>query len=71
MFDMKLARGLDYYTGVIFEAALTHHRYNPELGDDQVVVGSVAAGGRYDELVQKINPKQRHVITLRGFEHWC
>ena len=33
--DMSLARGLDYYTGVIYEAVL--------LGKD---VGSIAAGGR-------------------------
>lgn len=41
VFDLSLARGLDYYTGVIFEAVLTS-------GQD---VGSVAAGGRYDKLV--------------------
>ena len=39
-FDLSLARGLDYYTGVIYEAVLT--------GAD---VGSVAGGGRYDNLV--------------------
>ena len=40
-FDLSLARGLDYYTGVIFEAVHT-------TGSS---VGSVAGGGRYDELV--------------------
>ena len=39
-FDMSLARGLDYYTGVILEAAL--------IGGE---VGSIAGGGRYDNLV--------------------
>mmetsp|Transcript_11227 Transcript_11227/g.16990 ORF Transcript_11227/g.16990 Transcript_11227/m.16990 type:complete len:505 (-) Transcript_11227:54-1568(-) len=39
-FDMSLARGLDYYTGVIYEAVL--------VGAE---VGSVAGGGRYDNLV--------------------
>ena len=38
--DMSLARGLDYYTGVIYEAVL--------VGGN---VGSIAAGGRYDYLV--------------------
>jgi len=38
--DMSLARGLDYYTGVIYEAVL--------IGGN---VGSIAAGGRYDYLV--------------------
>ena len=40
-FDLSLARGLDYYTGVIYEAVLT----SPNQ------VGSIAAGGRYDKLV--------------------
>ena len=64
IFDLKLARGLDYYTGVIFEAVLTKYQYNPDLGDDQVAVGSVAGGGRYDELVQKIDPRQRRVPCI-------
>jgi len=37
--DLSLARGLDYYTGCIFEAII------PEGG-----VGSVSGGGRYDDL---------------------
>ena len=41
-FDMSLARGLDYYTGVIYEVVLT---------DGTSQVGSIAAGGRYDNLV--------------------
>jgi histidyl-tRNA synthetase len=44
-FDLSLARGLDYYTGLIFEATLL----------DLPGVGSVAAGGRYDELVGKFS----------------
>ncbi len=42
-FDMSLARGLDYYTGPVFEG-----RY---LGKPDV--GSVAGGGRYDHLVER------------------
>ena len=41
-FDMSLARGLDYYTGVIYEAVLV---------DGTSRLGSIAAGGRYDNLV--------------------
>lgn len=41
-FDLSLARGLDYYTGVIFEAVLM---------DKTVNLGSIGAGGRYDKLV--------------------
>ncbi|KAA0147177.1 hypothetical protein FNF29_07549 [Cafeteria roenbergensis] len=40
--DLSLARGLDYYSGVIYEAVLL---------DGAVAVGSIAAGGRYDSLV--------------------
>ncbi|XP_033212969.1 histidine--tRNA ligase, cytoplasmic isoform X2 [Belonocnema kinseyi] len=51
-FDMSLARGLDYYTGVIYEAVLT--------GDD-VGVGSIAGGGRYDNLVGMFDTKNKNV----------
>ena len=43
-FDMSLARGLDYYTGVILEAVLLGQKAGQEIG-------SVAGGGRYDNLV--------------------
>ncbi len=39
-FDLALARGLDYYTGPVFEAVVTEPK-----------IGSVAGGGRYDGLV--------------------
>lgn len=42
-FDLSLARGLDYYTGLILEAVL--------LEGSGVECGSVAGGGRYDRLV--------------------
>jgi histidyl-tRNA synthetase len=38
-FDMALARGLDYYTGTIFE-----------VKSDEVQIGSLCGGGRYDDL---------------------
>ncbi len=41
-FDMSLARGLDYYTGVIYEMVIM---------EGTTRVGSIAAGGRYDNLV--------------------
>ncbi|KAJ3415260.1 hypothetical protein HDV05_005270 [Chytridiales sp. JEL 0842] len=44
-FDLSLARGLDYYTGVIYEAVFT------STSEETSGVGSIAAGGRYDELV--------------------
>ncbi|PIF04956.1 MAG: histidine--tRNA ligase, partial [Propionibacterium sp.] len=38
--DMQIARGLDYYTGTIFELVL--------IGRESL--GSISAGGRYDQL---------------------
>ena len=40
--DVSIARGLDYYTGTIFETFL----------DDLPSIGSVCSGGRYDNLAQ-------------------
>ena len=72
-FDLSLARGLDYYTGLIYEvvtaasappgfganAALAPAAPKPkqkkdgeeEIDESAVGVGSIAAGGRYDNLV--------------------
>jgi histidyl-tRNA synthetase len=57
-FDLSLARGLDYYTGVIYEAVLVQppedFKPKPDANKDDeesVGIGSIAAGGRYDELV--------------------
>merc|ERR1711862_798273 len=41
-FDLSLARGLDYYTGVIYEAVCM---------SGNTRVGSIGGGGRYDNLV--------------------
>ena len=38
--DPSIARGLDYYTGTVFETTL----------DDLPTIGSVCSGGRYDDL---------------------
>ena len=44
--DLSLARGLDYYTGPVFEAEVESPR-----------VGSVAGGGRYDGLIGSLSGK--------------
>jgi len=49
-FDLSLARGLDYYTGIIYEAVLTNPLSDADE-DSSTDVGSIAGGGRYDELV--------------------
>nr|KAF6348691.1 histidyl-tRNA synthetase 2, mitochondrial [Myotis myotis] len=58
-FDLSLARGLDYYTGVIYEAVLLQTPAPAE--EEPLNVGSVAAGGRYDGLVGMFNPKGHKV----------
>ncbi|MDR1334590.1 MAG: histidine--tRNA ligase [Holosporaceae bacterium] len=45
--SMKLARGLTYYTGNVFETVLNDF-------DD---LGSIAGGGRYDNLVRSLSDK--------------
>lgn len=82
-FDMSLARGLDYYTGVIYEVVTEGSAPAVQSGapeaqklqksgkkdksknlededrsnDPTLGVGSVAAGGRYDNLVGMFMPK--------------
>lgn len=46
--DLSIARGLDYYTGPVFEASL----------DDAPEFGSVFGGGRYDGLVERFLGKK-------------
>ncbi|CAI4790296.1 ASN_HP2_G0053250.mRNA.1.CDS.1 [Saccharomyces cerevisiae] len=62
-FDLSLARGLDYYTGLIYEVVtsasappenaseLKKKAKSAEDASEFVGVGSIAAGGRYDNLV--------------------
>ncbi|EKD19196.1 uncharacterized protein L3040_009363 [Drepanopeziza brunnea f. sp. 'multigermtubi'] len=83
-FDLSLARGLDYYTGIIYEV-VTKESAAPaststtttappksskkpsksadadedRSSDPSVGVGSVAAGGRYDELVGMFSGKNK------------
>jgi histidyl-tRNA synthetase len=47
-FDLSLARGLDYYTGLIYETVLT--------STDEV--GSISGGGRFDNLIGMFSGKQ-------------
>jgi histidyl-tRNA synthetase len=49
--DPSVVRGLEYYTGPVFEIELTFPVTN-EKGE-QVVFGSVGGGGRYDGLVSR------------------
>lgn len=54
-FDASLVRGLEYYTGPVFEAELTF-----EVKDEKgrpMQFGSVGGGGRYDGLVGRFRPE--------------
>ena len=52
VFDPTLARGLDYYTGPVFEATV-----------EEPKVGSVAGGGRYENLIGSFTNR---TITATG-----
>jgi len=46
--DLKIARGLDYYTGTVYETSL----------DNYPKIGSVCSGGRYDDLASNYTDKK-------------
>jgi len=46
--DLTIARGLDYYTGTVYETTMLDH---PEIG-------SICSGGRYDNLAEYYTDKQ-------------
>ena len=60
--DSSVVRGLEYYTGPVFEVELTFPVTN-EKGQ-QVVFGSVGGGGRYDGLVSRF---RREPVPATGF----
>ncbi len=46
--DLTIARGLDYYTGTVYETFLDEYRF----------LGSVCSGGRYDNLAEYYTEKK-------------
>ncbi len=54
VFDISLARGIDYYTGVIFEV----------LPPKKISIGSIAGGGRYDNLTEIFGLKNMSGIGI-------
>ncbi|MBQ5739677.1 MAG: histidine--tRNA ligase [Oscillospiraceae bacterium] len=46
--DLTIARGLDYYTGTVYETMLLDH----------AAIGSVCSGGRYDNLAEYYTDKK-------------
>ena len=60
-FDFSLARGLDYYTGCVFEVVSLDNN-----------TGSLAGGGRYDSLAEKFNVKNMSGVGLSiGLDRLC
>ncbi len=61
-FDPSVVRGLEYYTGPVFEAELTF----PVKDEDGNTVrfGSVGGGGRYDDLVARFTGQK---VPATGF----
>ncbi len=53
--DLTIARGLDYYTGTVYETTMLDH---PEIG-------SICSGGRYDNLAEYLHrqtaARRRHL----------
>ncbi len=54
VFDISLARGIDYYTGVIFEV----------IPPKKINLGSIAGGGRYDNLTEIFGLKNMSGIGI-------
>ena len=52
--DLTIARGLDYYTGTVYETTLLDH---PEIG-------SVCSGGRYDNLAEYYTDRQLPGVSI-------
>ncbi|ODV92790.1 hypothetical protein CANCADRAFT_1385 [Tortispora caseinolytica NRRL Y-17796] len=86
-FDLSLARGLDYYTGLIYEFVVASSAPPPSAGSaaekkhakkskdkyiddddnsENVGVGSIAAGGRYDKLVGMFSNSKKGDIPCVG-----
>ena len=62
MFDPSIVRGLEYYTGPVFEAELL--LATKDENGAPVRFGSVGGGGRYDDLVARFTGEQ---VPATGF----
>jgi histidyl-tRNA synthetase len=60
--DLSVVRGLEYYTGPVFEAELTFQVKNED--GQPVRFGSVGGGGRYDGLVERFTGQK---VPATGF----
>lgn len=56
VFDPYIIRGLDYYTGTVYESFF----------DDDMALGSISSGWRYENLTGYINPKKSQYSWVGG-----
>ena len=59
VWDPCIIRGLDYYTGTVYET----------LFDDDIALGSISSGWRYENLTWYINPKKSNYSGV-GWSIW-
>ena len=57
-FDTTLARGLDYYTGMIYEVSF--------VNTEKCSIGTIIAGGRYDKMIYRNKKGSRSYIPAIG-----
>ncbi|MEQ9315636.1 MAG: histidine--tRNA ligase [Henriciella sp.] len=62
LFDPSVVRGLEYYTGPVFEAELLKETVDED--GNTVRIGSVGGGGRYDDLVARFTGEK---VPATGF----
>ena len=62
VFDPSIVRGLEYYTGPVFEAELLKETLDSK--GRKVQIGSVGGGGRYDDLVARFTGES---VPATGF----
>jgi histidyl-tRNA synthetase len=60
-FDSKLARGLDYYTGIIYEIVINNPNTDSTDNADSI---SIAGGGRYDKLMESFGSVSVPIIGI-------
>lgn len=56
LYDPFIVRGLDYYTGTVYEVYF----------DDDMGLGSISGGGRYENLTWYIDPKKKFYSWVGG-----
>ena len=62
LFDPSIVRGLEYYTGAVFEAGLSVETLQGQ--SEPVRLGAIGGGGRYDDLVARFTGQR---VPATGF----